>query len=222
MSETEPLLATEAKPNTEVQDGKGGGDSSSTDTTEQTQQKAAAEKAAAEKTAAEKAASEKPEGAPEVYEFKNPEGTPEGGLIDSNIHDAYAKAARELDLPQKAAQGLFKTTVTALVKRATEEQSRQTDEWVKAAKADSEIGGDKLDENLGIAQKAVKEFGSDGLRELLTAKNGIGNHPEVIRFLFKVGKALSEDRFVGGNTGNAVDPSDEAAIADKLYPSSKK
>ena len=212
----EPLLATEANPTTEGQTGKESGDSSSTETAEQTQQ-TVEEKAAAEKTATEKAAAEKPAGAPETYEFKNPDGVGEVE-IDKKIHDAYAEAARELDLPQEKAQGLFDKTMTALHKYGIEEQNRQTDEWIKTAKADPEFGGEKLDENLGIAAKAVKEFGSDGLRELLDSPHGVGNHPELIRFLVKVGRAVSEDRFVGSNKGETT-LDDDVAKAHKLYPS---
>lgn len=206
---SEPLLATEANSTTEVQTGEVSDDSSSTETTEQTTQQTESTEG-----------TEKPEGAPETYEFKNPEGISEE-IVGSSIHDAYAEAARELDLPQEKAQNLFDTTMTALHRRAVEGQDRQTSEWVESARADSEFGGDKLDESLATAQKAVKEFGSDGLRELLNSPHGVGNHPEVIRFLVKVGKAVSEDRFVGGNTGQAVDPSDDATLARQLYPSSK-
>jgi len=207
----EPLLATEANPTSEVPTDPGSGDSSSTETTEQTQQTDKGTKTA-----------EEPKGAPETYEFKNPKGVPKEVQIDAKIHDAYAEAARELDLPQEKAQGLFDKTMSALHGRAVEEQSRQSAEWIAQAKADPDFGGDKLDENLGIAKKAITEFGSDGLRELLDSPLGLGNHPEVIRFMVKVGKAISEDRFVGGNAGQSVDPTDEAAQARKLYPSASK
>jgi hypothetical protein len=206
----EPLLATEAQSTTEERTGEGSDDSSSTETTEQTRQ-------TTEETTTEKA-TETPEGAPESYEFKTPEGFPEDVTVDSQIHDAYAEAARELNLPQDKAQGLFNKTMTALHKRAVEEQNRQTNEWIKAAKADPEFGGAKLEENLGIAKKALDEFGSDGLRALLNNPHGIGDHPEVIRFLVKVGQAIGEDKFVGGDRGEGGDDT-EAAQAKKLYPS---
>jgi hypothetical protein len=205
---TEPLLA-EANPTSEGQtDPKESVDSSSAETKEQPQQKV-------EKV------TEKPEveGAPETYEFKAPKGLPKGVEIDAKIRDAYSEVARELNLPQEKAQGLFDKTMIALHGRAIEEQSRQSAEWVTQAKADSEYGGAKLDENLGRAKKAITEFGSDGLRELLDSPTGLGNHPEVIRFMVRVGKAISEDRFVGSNQGRTLDPSDDAVKARKLYPS---
>jgi len=210
---SEPLLAAEAqtKP-TEQYTTTETADSSSPETTEQPGQ-----------TDPEAETPEvPPEGAPETYEFKNPEGMPEGVEIDPEIHDAYSEAARELDLPQDKAQGLFAKTMSALHQRATEEQERQSNEWTEASKVDKDFGGSNLAENLGIATKALDQFGSDGLRELLDSPTGLGNHPEVIRFMVKVGKAISEDSFVGQDSGQAVDPSDESAQAAKLYPSSAK
>jgi hypothetical protein len=208
---TEPLLATEATPTTEGQTAQ---DSDNSLLTETTQQSGAADDQSSETPS-------EPQGAPEAYEFKNPEGIPEGTEIDSQIHDAYSEAARELDLPQDKAQGMFDKVMSTLHRRGLEEQERQSTEWIKEAKADPDFGGDKLEENLGIAKKAVTEFGSDGLRDLLESQMGLGNHPEVIRFMVKVGRALSEDRFVGSNQGQAVDPNDDVAQARKLYPSSK-
>lgn len=187
---------------------------------EPTDPEATEEPKADDQPEAEKPADDaEPEGAPETYEFTAPESF-EGVEIDSSIRDAYAEAARELDLTQDKAQGLFAKTMDAMHKRAVAEQERVTSEWIAEAKADPDIGGDKLEENLGIAQKAVKEFGSDGLRELLSIADGIGNHPEIIRFLVKVGNAIGEDRFVGPDQGPAADPTDESAMARRLYPTS--
>lgn len=156
--------------------------------------------------------------APETYEFANPEGLPEGTEVGSKIHEVYAEASRELDLPQDKAQGLFSKTMGALHEHITAEQARQNDEWIAATRADPEIGGAKLDENIGIAKKAMKEFGSEALGELFNGD--IGNHPEITRFLVKVGKALSEDGFVGTGKGASVASNDINAIAAKLYPNS--
>ena len=160
-------------------------------------------------------------GAPETYDFKNPEGLPEGADVDQKILDAYSEAARGADLPQDKAQGMFDKVMTSLHERGLEAQEEQRNEWAKQAQADPDFGGDKLDENLGIAKKAIEQFGSEGLRDLLDSSTGLGNHPELIRFMVGVGKALSEDRFVGSNQGQTVDPNDDAAQARRLYPSSK-
>lgn len=210
----EPLLATEAKPTPEGQtDITPSGDSSSAEGKEQSQTQVGS---------TETPEAEKPKGAPEAYTFSNPEGMPEEIEGDSEIHDAYAKAARELNLPQAQAQTLYDTTMTAIQKRAMGALEARTQEWVKAAKSDPEYGGDKFDENMEKVFKAREMFGSESLRELLKDPTGVGNHPEFIRFFFRVGEAVSEDRFVGSDQGQTVDLKDPAVQAAKLFPSSVK
>jgi hypothetical protein len=88
---------------------------------------------------------------------------------------------------------------------------------VTNSKGDKEFGGDKLSENLGVAKKALDAFGTAELRSLLN-QSGLGDHPEVIRFMYRAGKAISEDRFVGGApaVGKGA-PKNFADFADVLY-----
>lgn len=144
--------------------------------------------------------------APETYELAAPDGIE----IDTDAFTAFAKDA---DLTQDQAQKLLEKMAPAMVARqnAAIEQARQ--QWVADAKADKEFGGDKLPENLGVAKKAMDQFGSPELKSLLE-QSGLGNHPEVIRFFFRAGKAISEDRVVTGSArGQAFD-------ARSLYPNS--
>ena len=206
---TDPLLATEATTEPEGQTDTEATSSEQVESTEQTTQ---------QETTTEPEAPEEPEGPPEAYQFKSLHGDE----VDEKIHDAYDKVARDLGLPQDKAQAMFENTMTALQERAVEFQEQQTKEWRDAAQADPELrGGGGFDENVATALKAVDAYGTDGLRELLNAEHGVGNHPEMIRFLFKVGQAVSQDSYVGGNTPQAVDASDEAVMAKKLYPSAK-
>jgi hypothetical protein len=180
----------------------------------------ATESAAPEQTApaaespAQEAAPEQPQAeqqteaknAPEAYDLKPPEG------IDIDT-DAFSEFARDADLTQDQAQKLLEKMATASMARqqAAAEQMRQ--QWASDSKADKEFGGDKLPENLGIAKKAMDQFGSPELKSLLE-QSGLGDHPEVIRFFFRAGKAISEDRTVTGNSrGQAFD-------ARSLYPNS--
>lgn len=144
--------------------------------------------------------------APEAYELTAPEGIE----IDTDAFTAFAKDA---DLTQDQAQKLLEKMAPAMVARqqAAIEQARQ--QWVSDAKSDKEFGGEKLSENLGVAKKAMEKFGSPELKALLE-QSGLGNHPEVIRFFFRAGKAVSEDRVVTGSArGQAFD-------ARSLYPNS--
>lgn len=90
-------------------------------------------------------------------------------------------------------------------------------EWIEQSKVDKEFGGDKLKENLAVANKALKAFGSPELVALFE-QSGLGDHPEIIRVFYRAGKTISEDHFVGhDSTGKEVrDP------AEIMFPSMNK
>ena len=145
---------------------------------------------------------------PESYELKMPDGV----QLDSAAAEEFTAIAKELKLDQAAAQKLADIGAKMATRQA-QAHAQLVETWTEQVKADKEIGGDNLDQNLGIARKAIDTFGSPELKALLNS-TGMGNHPEVVKLAFKVGKAISEDRFVTGSPkGNATnDP------AKKLFP----
>lgn len=145
-------------------------------------------------------------GAPESYEDFT---LPEGVEMDKVALEEFTPLAKELDLSQKGAQKLidFKAKNDARVNEESVQRQwdvwNETQEnWVKEAKSDKEIGGDKFDESLSLAKKAIDAYGNQEMKDLLDS-TGAGNHKEFIRFLSKVGKDVSEDRLrVSGSTGD--------------------
>lgn len=145
---------------------------------------------------------------PEAYDLQMPDGIE----LDKASADEFTTIAKELKLDQAAAQKLADIAAKQ-AQRQVEAHTRLVESWVESVKADKDIGGDKLEENLGIARKALDTFGTPELRDVLNA-SGLGNHPEVIRAFVKAGKAISQDAFVtGAAKGNATDP------AKKMFPS---
>lgn len=152
----------------------------------------------------------KPDGAPEQYEdFTFADGKT---LADADDVKALAK---ELNLPQDKAQKLAET----IMQRREASESQQAEalaqartEWADATRADKELGGEQFDANLAVAKKGLEAFGTPELKSLLN-ESGLGNHPEVIRFMYRAGKAISEDRIVtGAASGAPADP------AKRLFP----
>jgi hypothetical protein len=134
---------------------------------------------------------------------------PEGVEFDAEVLKTYGEAAKELKLQPEAAQKLLAKVAPAMQERQAQQLEQMRTEWLEASKADKEFGGEKLNQNLTVAKKALDAFGSPELRTLLN-ESGLGNHPEVIRFFLKAGKAISEDRFVTGAAPSA--PRDPARI----------
>lgn len=161
---------------------------------------------------------------PEKYEFKAPDGV----SLDDAIVAEYSAVAKELGLPQDAAQKVIDKLAPKLaqqnVNAIRSAMQSASEAWVAASKTDKEFGGEKLQESLSFAAKALDRFGTPELRSLLGAyhpqKNpmgtGLGNHPEIIRAFIRAGKAISEDRFVAGATAPSRGETRNAAKA--LYP----
>ncbi len=155
----------------------------------------------------------KPQGAPEKYEFKPAEGQE----FDPQVIEQFSEVAKELGLPQDAAQKVLDKMAPALAARQAEVLETARTQWATDAKADKEFGGDKLSDNLAIAKKALDQFGTPELRTLLN-ESGLGNHPEVLRVFYRAGKAISEDRFVSGGAGGKGQQG-QRDYASALYPS---
>lgn len=153
---------------------------------------------AAEGTKTEGEQEKKPEGAPDSYEFKAPEGV----TFDESVIGAFSEVAKELKLPQDQAQKVLDKMGPVLASRQSEQLATIRNDWAAAAKSDKEFGGEHLTENLGTAKKALDAFATPELRTLLE-ESGLGNHPEVIRMFYRTGKAISEDRFVSGQGGKS-------------------
>lgn len=153
------------------------------------------------------AAAPKPASAPEKYEFTLPEGV----TIDSELQTEFAGIAKELGMPQEAAQKVHDLGVKLAAKQASTYQAaleKAQNEWKENAVKDKEFGGEKLAENLSVASKALAEFATPELKQMLD-ESRLGNHPEVLRLFYRVGKAMSEDKFVAGRqtTPQAASPS---------------
>lgn len=186
----------------------GAGDDKGNEPGEKTPEQKAADEAAAKDTdeAAAKAA-----GAPEKYEaFVAPEGT----ALAPAVITKFEETARALNLPQDKAQQLINEMAPVMAQQQQAQVEQLRADWAAASTADKEFGGEKLAENLGFARKAIDTFGSPELRTMLN-ETGLGNHPDVVRFMVRAGKALGEDKIL---TGGAPASANRSA-AEVLYGS---
>jgi len=162
-------------------------------------------------------------GAPEEYEFTPPDGVE----IDEERLEAFGEYAYGLGLSQDQFQKLIEYDIerTANAQQSmAEAYSERISSWADATKVDKELGGEQLDEKLGLAKRAMESFASPELAKLIdtpSADNpdglGLGNHPEVIRLFYRVGKAISESELVTGDS--KVEGPDSL---QRMYPSMYK
>ena len=196
----------------------------STETTTDTQQQAENEQNQQDSdessVESETSESETPEGAPDKYEFEaKVADAPEE--LDSEVLNAFGEVAKELDLSQEAAQKVLNKVAPVMQARQAQVVEEAMQEWANNSKSDKEFGGEQLDANLEIAKSSLNAFGTDALKSLLQ-ESGLGNHPEVIRFMYRAGKAISEDGYIGNsegamNKGSEI-PKDFDGISRSLYP----
>ena len=192
-------------------------------TTTDTQQEAESvqDQQVSDETAVESETSdqEAPKGAPETYEF-NTKLSDDSLELAPEIVTTFGEVAKELDLPQDAAQKVLDKVAPVIQARQAEQVEKARVEWAEESKSDDEFGGETFETNLEVAKTALNAFGTDPFKQLLS-ESGLGNHPEVIRFMYRAGKAISEDSYVGNSQGaNAQGskvPKDFNGIANALY-----
>jgi len=157
------------------------------------------------------------EGAPETYEF-NRQVADAPQELDPEVITAFGEVAKDLNLPQEAAQKVLDKVAPVIQARQAKAIEEVKVNWANDSQADKEFGGENFDSNLTVAKSALDTFGNDALKSLL-AETGFGNHPEIIRFMYRAGQAISEDSYVGnseGAKGNSI-PKDFNGIANALY-----
>lgn len=142
---------------------------------------------------------------------------PEGMELDAQLLEQAAPLFKELGLNQEQAQKLVDLQAAHVQASQTgqaEAFNQLKLDWQDQSKNDSEIGGDKFEQSVSDAREALGKFGTPELTKLLN-DFGIGNHPEMIRFMAKVGALTKED--VPGSTGSPTKgEKDRVSI---LYPS---
>ena len=155
-----------------------------------------------------------PEGDADYADFTFEEGVTADPTLMTNIKGL----AKELDLSQAGAQKLAEKA-NALTKAFSESTANTLaeakKEWSQRMQNDKDFGGTRLQENLGYAAKAMKEFATPELKQLLN-ESGLGNHPELVKAFIKVGKSMTgdNDKLV---TGQAPVKKD-VPIANRIYP----
>jgi len=171
---------------------------------------ATAAETAGQETAATDASETASAGAPESYSFV----APEGQEYDAVILASYSEVAKSLDLPQDKAQAMLEKMSPVIAARQSEQLAAAQAGWLDSAKSDKEYGGDKLPQSLAVAQKAMEAFATPELKSLFEA-TGLGNHPEIVRFMVRAGNAISEDKHISGRNSGAAPAQ---TMAQRMYP----
>ena len=146
--------------------------------------------------------SAEPEGAPETYatftDANGKEYAPE-------LVQGFTDVARKLGLSQEKAQKMFGAFVPTAEKYMHDDLVEKAKGWFAESEKDSEFGGERFKENLGIAKQAYKQYASPKLQKILNA-SGLGSHPEVVRLFYRIGLTMQQDHGVQGGTSAPAAP----------------
>ena len=144
----------------------------------------------------------KPE-TPEGYALNFADGTE----VDAELLGQFQKTAHEMGLPLGQAQkmaDLYAGHMADLNQKYQEAQFQALNDYINTQNAElAKRPG--FQEELGLARKTLKEFGSDALAEVFQ-QTAMGSHPAMFDFVVKVGKALGEPGFKGGPGRSADSP----------------
>lgn len=141
-----------------------------------------------------------------ALEVKVPEGTPLDADVAKKVIDLATAAGITDSTHAQAILDAIHGEAVAVLSLAAEAGkpggvlwTQNVQGWEKAALSDAEIGGtaDALQANVMKAQQVVAKYGTPELKAMAD-ELGIGSHPEFVRLLTRVHRALGEDRMVQG------------------------
>ena len=155
---------------------------------------------------------------PEHYSIKLPEGIELDQEGFEELEPLLKKARVSEDVAQELVD-LYIKRVEASQNAAKAMMGNVVRQWQEQVKADPEIGGGKLQESLGLSAKVLSKFGSKAAIDVLN-DSGLGNHPEVIRMLAKIGRVISQDKFIEPSPGAHKASNLAEETAKVLFPNS--
>lgn len=163
-------------------------------------------------------------GPPESYALTAPDGFE---AIDTDVLAEAEPTLRELNLSNDQAQKLMpiagqlvKKTIERAEQAITDRAIANRKEWAQAFEADPEIGGANKDATIAAAARAFDHYGlkqGEGLRQLLD-ESGLGNHPDLIRFVARVGRDLEEGSFERGGAASQPKSPEQKLYGDEFQP----
>ena len=143
---------------------------------------------------------------------------PEGVSVDKEMLDGFMADAKEIGLTQEAAQKLVNRYVGGMQALGAQQDAlrqKQANDWREAIEADDELGGTDMEQKLAVANQAITQFGNNEMLQALVESNR-GNHPEIVRFVYRVGKQLTQSE------AKTASPASSESIVDRWYGDTSK
>lgn len=144
---------------------------------------------------------------------------PEGFEIQPEMANKFLEILNGEMEPKDRANALLQLhaeTINAASEAGSQAWDDMQKEWKDEAKANPDVGGEKLQPALAGITKLIDEFGDDDLRGVFDL-TGAGNNVHMIKFLSKIADKLTEGNFFRASSPSLND--DPNAGAKRMFPS---
>lgn len=151
---------------------------------------------------------------PDAYEHKLPEGLkPE--QLDTALLTTWKERLHKAGIPKTAAEQIINQYLEDNAGQINAQETARIESDKQNDLSVREKWGDKYDENSNFARHALEQLGTPELAQFFD-QSGLGNHPELVEFFAKAGRAIAEDtaRGAGDGTGDGAPRTAAAAQAE--------
>jgi len=133
---------------------------------------------------------------PESVLTYEPFALPEGFEVDQKDMGDFTEVLKEFKAPQALGQkiiDLYSKEVTKIAEHQQRAWQKTLDDWKNDTLADPLLGGNRFQTVLRRCSDVLTEFATPEFRQMLDV-SGIGNHPEMFRFLNRVAEFVGEPK----------------------------
>ena len=151
-------------------------------------------------------------------EIKVPQGYPE---VDKAFMDNFRTKALELGMLPAQVNGLYQWFMDSQINEFNQFGEKRNVERGEAENALRKLWGKAFEQNFQIAEQAVNKYGNEKFIEKLKS-TGMGNDPDMIKFIADMAKNFSEDKIAGKPVGLTLSPEEATAEIKKIQGEAMK
>ena len=151
---------------------------------------------------------------PEDYKL---EASEDFNVPQENL-DSFTAACKAAKLSKAQAEAMLnwhKQFAGDVQKLQAQQESAQIRQWQDEILRDPEIGGSRWKAAVADSRKALNAFDQDGKLRTLLKQMHADYHPDVVRVIARVGRAMGEDRFIGSRGESS---GKERPLEERMWP----
>ena len=132
--------------------------------------------------------------------------------------DSFTQACKEAKLTKAQAEAMLnwhKQFAGDVSRLQAQQESAQIRQWQDEILKDPEIGGSHWKAAVADSRKALNAFDTDGKLRTLLKQMHADYHPDVVRVIARVGRAMGEDKFIGSRGESS---GKERPLEERMWP----